>query len=238
MKVCPVCNETFADELKFCDLDGTRLKREVGTQSPEKQNKAWSLIGVGLLVGALVLSALSIIFLPKARIAPTGANSETGQAASTRTDSAQTETAQDESTDAQSPEILVEEIPAAESKKRDAAQSSINGNLNSTTPDPKTAAKEAGEDEMPAGQLESTLPAPPPPLRESEPVPSLKPASDVRDAEVTAKPASNAEMKKDPKKSKDDKDDDDKKSDKKGDDKKKKKSGGLFGAFKKIFGKD
>ena len=102
MKVCPVCNETFADELKFCDLDGTRLKREIGTQSPEKQNKTWSLIGVGLLVGALVLSALSIIFLPKARIAPTVANSETGQAVtSTRPDSAQTEIAQAGSADSQ-----------------------------------------------------------------------------------------------------------------------------------------
>src|SRR5687768_8398766 len=95
MKVCPVCNETFADELRFCDLDGTRLKREIGTQSPEKQNKTWSLIGVGLLVGALVLSALSIIFLPKARIAPTVANSETGQAVtSARPDSGQSEIAQ------------------------------------------------------------------------------------------------------------------------------------------------
>ncbi len=235
MKVCPVCNETFADELKFCDLDGTRLKREVGIQSPEKQNKTWSLIGVGLLVGALVLSALSIIFLPKARIAPTVANSETGQAVtSARPDSAQTEIAQAGDANSQSPEIVVEEIPAAELKKKDPAQSLVNGNVNSTTPDPKAAAKEAGEDEQPAGQIEPPPVAPPPPPKELDPAPAVKPASDTRDAEV--KPAVSAEPKKDAKKSKDD--DDDKKSDKKGDDKKKKKGGGLFGAFKKIFGKD
>jgi hypothetical protein len=236
MKVCPVCNETFADELKFCDLDGTRLKREVGSESPQKQNKAWSLIGVGLLVGALVVSALSIIFLPKGRIAPTVANSETGQAiTSTRADSAQAQIADAGSADSQSPEILVEEIPATESKKKDADKSLSNANVSGATPDPKAAAKEPGEDEAPAGQIEPPVALPPPP-KEPEPAPAVKPASDTRDAEVTAKPAANTEMKRDPKKSKGD--DDDKKSDKKGDEKKKKKGGGLFGAFKKIFGKD
>ena len=234
MKVCPVCNETFADELKFCDLDGTRLKREIGTQSPERQNKTWSLIGVGLLVGALVLSALSIIFLPKARIAPTVANSETGQAVtSTRPESGQTEVAQTGSADSQSPDIVVEEIPAAELKKKDPAHSLANGNVNSTTPDPKAAAKEPGEDELPAAQVEPPPIAPPPPPKEIEATPSVRPASDVRDAD--AKPVASADPKKDAKKSKDD---DDKKSDKKVDDKKKKKGGGLFGAFKKIFGKN
>ncbi|HJQ70721.1 MAG TPA: hypothetical protein VKA70_17230 [Blastocatellia bacterium] len=234
MKVCPVCNETFADELKFCDLDGTRLKREVGTQSPEKQNKAWSLIGVGLLVGALVLSALSITFLPKARVAPTVVSSETGQAVASRLDPAQTEVAQAGSADSQTPEIVAEEIPPAEVKKKDAAQNNANGNVNSTTPDPKAAAKEAGEDEQPAAQIEPPPVAPPPPPKEVDPAPVVKPASDTRDAD--AKPAANGDPKKDGKQSKD-KDDDDKKSDKK-DDKKKKKGGGLFGAFKKIFGKD
>lgn len=234
MKVCPVCNETFADELKFCDLDGTRLKREIGTQSPEKQNRTWSLVGVGLLVGALVLSALSIIFLPKARIAPTVANSETGQAVtSSRPDSGQTEIAQSGSAGSLAPEIVVEEAPPAELKKKDAAQSNANGNVNSTTPDPKAATKEPGEDELPAAQVEPPLVAPPPPTKEIEPTPSVKPASDVRDAD--AKAAASADPKKDAKKSKDD---DEKKSDKKGDEKKKKKGGGLFGAFKKIFGKD
>jgi cell division septation protein DedD len=235
MKVCPVCNETFADELKFCDLDGTRLKREVGTESPQKQNKAWSLIGVGLLVGALVLSALSIIFLPKARIAPTVANSETGQAiTSTPADSAQGQIADAGAADSESPEILVEELPATESKKKDADKSLVNANVSGATPDPKAAAKETSEDETTAGQFEPPI-APPPPVKEPEPAPAVKPASDTRDAEATAKPASSAEMKRDQKKSKDD---DDKKSDKKGDEKKKKKGGGLFGAFKKIFGKD
>lgn len=236
MKVCPVCDETFADDLKFCDLDGTRLKREVGSETPEKQNKTWSLIGVGLLVGALVLSALSIIFLPKARIAPTVANSESGTAlTSTRSESAQTETAQASSTDSQTPEIIMEEVPPTELKKKDAAQQNINGNANAAAPDPKAAAKEVSDDETPA-QVEPIV-APPPQPKEPEPAPAIvRPTTDTRDAGSAA----NAEMKKDPKRDPSkSKVEEDKKADaKKADDKKKKKGGGLFGAFKKIFGKD
>jgi hypothetical protein len=236
MKVCPVCNETFADELKFCDLDGTRLKREVGSETPEKQNKAWSLIGVGLLVGALVLSALSIIFLPKARIAPTVANSESGAATtSARPESAQTEIAQGTSPDSASPEIVVEELPPVELKKKDSALQNINGNANAAAPNPKAAAKAASEEENPA-PADPTAVAPPPP-REPEPAPAVvKPTADARDA--GSAPAS-AEMKRDPKRDSSRANDEDKKADtKKTDDKKKKKGGGIFGAFKKIFGKD
>ncbi len=237
MKVCPVCNETFADELKFCDLDGTRLKREVGSETPEKQNKAWSLIGVGLLVGALVLSALSIVFLPKARVAPTVASSETSTAiTSTRTESAQTEIAQASSTNSESPEIVVEEVPPTELKKRDAAQQNLNGNANDAPLNPKAAAKEASEDENPA-QIDPAILAPPPP-KEPEPAPAVvKPTADTRDS---GSASANSEMKRDPKRdSSRSKEDGDKKADgKKVDDKKKKKGGGIFGAFKKIFGKD
>ena len=236
MKVCPVCNETFADELKFCDLDGTRLKREVGSETPEKQNKTWSLIGVGLLVGALVLSALSIIFLPKARIEPSAANSESGSAiTSTRTEPAQTGIAQATSPDSESPEIVVEEAPPVEPKKKDASQQNINGNVSAGSPNPKAAAKES-EDENPT-QVEPTAVAPPPPPKEPEPAPAVvRPTADARDS--GSAPAS-AEMKRDPKRDSSKANDEDKKADaKKTDDKKKKKGGGLFGAFKKIFGKD
>lgn len=68
MRVCPVCNEAFSDEFSFCDLDGTALKRE---REAGETNRMWSLLGVGLLVGALVISAASIIFLPKVRVSPT-----------------------------------------------------------------------------------------------------------------------------------------------------------------------
>ena len=235
MKVCPVCNETFADELKFCDLDGTRLKREVGSETPEKQNKTWSLIGVGLLVGALVLSAISIIFLPKARIAPSVASSESGTAmTSTRTEPAQTEIAQATSPDSQTPEIVLEEAPLVEPKKKDPTQQNINGNVNAESPNPKAAAKAASEDEAPT-QVEPITVAPPPKDPEPPP-PVVRPTADARDA--GSAPAS-AEMKRDPKRDSSKANEEDKKAEaKKTEDKKKKKGGGLFGAFKKIFGKD
>src|SRR2546425_5632443 len=76
MKICPVCNDSFADELNFCDIDGARLARE---GAGHERNKWWSLLGAGLLVGALVLSAASIIFLPKARLSSPLVSSEPQQ---------------------------------------------------------------------------------------------------------------------------------------------------------------
>ena len=73
MKICPVCNESFADQLNFCDIDGVRLAREGSSQ---ERNKWWSLLGAALLVGALVISAMSIIFMPKARVSAPIVNSE------------------------------------------------------------------------------------------------------------------------------------------------------------------
>ena len=73
MKICPVCNDTFADQLSFCDIDGARLTRE---GSAQQRSSWWSLLGAGLLVGALVITAASIFFLPKARPSTTIVNSE------------------------------------------------------------------------------------------------------------------------------------------------------------------
>ena len=60
MKICPVCNDSFADELRFCDIDGARLTREAGSQD---RNRWWSLLGAGLVVGALVISAATDVFV-------------------------------------------------------------------------------------------------------------------------------------------------------------------------------
>ena len=60
MKVCPVCNESFAKDLNFCDVDGTRLTRQGDASGSGEQSKIWQLLGVGLLLGALVISAASI----------------------------------------------------------------------------------------------------------------------------------------------------------------------------------
>src|SRR5262249_56548106 len=73
MKICPVCNDTFADQLNFCDVDGTRLTQ---SGSGPERNKLWSLVGAGLLIGALVISAASIFFLPRSRVATPVVSSE------------------------------------------------------------------------------------------------------------------------------------------------------------------
>src|SRR4029079_6008788 len=69
MKECPVCGEAFGNELNFCDVDGAKLKRQGGASTTGEQSKLGQLWGVGLLLGALVLSAASI-FLPKVRVIP------------------------------------------------------------------------------------------------------------------------------------------------------------------------
>src|SRR5262245_42121918 len=78
MKVCPVCNESFGDELNFCDVDGTRLTREGPSQ---RAARLWPLLGAGLVIGGLVISVISIFFLPK-RHATTLAPSTSTQPAS------------------------------------------------------------------------------------------------------------------------------------------------------------
>src|SRR2546429_9741460 len=96
MKICPVCNDSFPDELNFCDVDGTRLNRGAGSAGEAggaDRRKWWSLLGAGLLVGAVVISAASIIFLPKARISTPLVNSQPSVATpSAKTPSVETPT--------------------------------------------------------------------------------------------------------------------------------------------------
>jgi hypothetical protein len=70
MKSCPVCNESFGDDLNFCDLDGTRLNNAGTDSQGRRSDRLWSLLGLGLLVGAICLSAASILFFPKAQVSP------------------------------------------------------------------------------------------------------------------------------------------------------------------------
>src|SRR5829696_3238216 len=70
MKICPVCNESFGDEFSFCELDGTRLRRQPGAAAPATAKKDWSLLGIALVLGAILITGASIIFTPKARVAP------------------------------------------------------------------------------------------------------------------------------------------------------------------------
>jgi hypothetical protein len=69
MRACPVCKETFGDDLNFCDIDGAALEAPPGSAPALRSGeRVWNLLGIGLLLGALVISAVSIVFLPRADI--------------------------------------------------------------------------------------------------------------------------------------------------------------------------
>lgn len=228
MKVCPACNESFGDELNFCDIDGTRLAREGSAQD---RNKWWSFLGAGLLVGAVVISAASIFFLPKAHVSTpafrseplaTPAPAKPAAPESTATVAASAASAEPDTGSADA------EIP--EPKKRDKLTSS--GNFHGAAPNPKAAslAEEASKEPGDAKGNDPSAKRPEAPL----------PAKTVSEPRVDApvRPAPNPpEAKKDTKTSpaarRGEKDSDKKKA---GD--KDNKKGGFLRVFKKIFGKD
>ena len=234
MKVCPVCSETFADDLKFCDIDGARLARQMDGGQPVGHSKVWSLLGIGLLVGALVISAVSVFLIPKSRPAATTAGTESqpytpanktatpdaNSTASNPTDNPSATAASDQ------PEIVAEGLPP-DPKKKDKAKALTD---DGTTPklNPKAAAQSGEEEVKPAPPREETVITIPPP-KKVEPAVTVKPVSETRETEVAPKPAT-SEPKKDVKNAKD--------ADKKKNDDKDKKKGGFFRVFKKIFGKD
>ena len=234
MKICPVCNESFADELNFCDIDGARLARE-GTA--HERNKWWSLLGAGLLVGAVVISAASIMFLPKARVSSPVVNSEPqpipvlpkappAESAASVTAAVVNAEAEGASADAVVPEVKKKEKPLA------------NGNVGGAAPNPKAAAlaAEDADKRSPSADDARTAPAPP---KNPEPPPVVKTVSEPRPAEAS-KPQTPPDLKRDQKSQTattkgSAKDTNDKKNN---DEKNKKKGGGFLRVFKKIFGKD
>ena len=221
MKICPVCNDSFADELNFCDIDGVRLAREGVTQD---RNKWWSLVGAGLLIGAVVISAMTI-FLPKARVLTPVVTSEPQQApakAPTVESSASVAAATTEPE--AEPERATNDLSAPELKRKD--KTLANGNSSIGMPNPKAAAvasetpeksstkNDARKNEPPAAKNPETPPTVRIPrdsrIGDSPPKPA-QPPSDLR-GDRQPQPASS-----------------------KSNDKKK---GGFLKVFKKIFGKD
>jgi hypothetical protein len=235
MKVCPVCNESFADELKFCDVDGTRLTRERGVSAPQQQNRGWSLFGVALLVAALIISGISVIFLPRAHVSPQVSGS--GEQVSPPNKPAPTETASNATAPAagDQPEIVVTEGPLPDPKKKDKAKALANSNSNETTLNPKAAAQSGEAAERPKQPSETPAAQPLPTPKRLDPVPAARTAGEAREPDSMSRPAQPAtEMKRDSRSSKNS----DKDADKKKAEEKDKKKGGFFRVFKKIFGKD
>src|SRR5882724_2629738 len=233
MKICPVCNDSFSDQLNFCDVDGTRLTREGSVQ---ERNKWWSLLGAGLLVGALVISAASIIFLPKARVSTPLVNSEPQPSPAP----SKPATAESAATVAATPSVGAEpdgvptDAAVPEVKKKD--KSLANSNFSGTTPNPKAAAlaAEDADKKSPSPDVNSTPPAP----RKTE-APSVKSVSDNRSTDGATLPQTPPDLKKDQKtQTATTKSSDRASNDKKKNDDKDKKKGGFLRVFKKIFGKD
>lgn len=232
MRVCPVCDEAFGDEFNFCDLDGTALKRK-REPGERETSRAWSLIGVGLLLGALVISAASIVFLPRAQLSP---------AANSTRPSANGES-QAAGAAGSLPVVIVEEgnspnpnPPPAVPKETAAMSESEAKAMASDTrdaADPKASLGSEGAEmkEAPKASAEASKEKPgektvePPTLRtvaESAPK-ERKTEPSVKDPKDAARPdAATKGAKSSPK-------DDDKENDKK--------KGGFLKIFKKIFGK-
>src|SRR5215813_569875 len=65
MKECPICKESFPDDLNFCDLDGSPLYGGAGNTVAGSSSKLWSFLGIGLLLAAVGITAGAIIFFPR-----------------------------------------------------------------------------------------------------------------------------------------------------------------------------
>lgn len=230
MKICPVCNDTFADQLNFCDVDGTRLSQSGRTQ---ERNKWWSLVGAGLLIGALVISAASIFFLPRSRVPAPVVSSEPTPApvtpkpppvvASETTANAATPVASGE------PETPSTESLAPELKRKEKTLS--NSNSHGALPNPKAAALAAEEGDKKPATADSATPLTTTP-KKPEP-PAIKAVGEPDPSKTQTPPP---DPKKDPKAQTSSANHDKDSKDKKKEDEKKK--GGFLKVFKKIFGKD
>jgi hypothetical protein len=65
MKECPVCKESFQDDLNFCDIDGTPLDGGVAGGVSGGSSRLWSFLGVALLLAAVGITAGAILFFPR-----------------------------------------------------------------------------------------------------------------------------------------------------------------------------
>jgi hypothetical protein len=242
MKVCPKCSESFGNELNFCDVDGAKLKRQRDASGEGEQSKLWQLLGVGLLLGALVLSAASI-FLPKGRVTAVPAVSSTSaEPASNRSASS------DSSNSAAAATAVSDEAPAgadelalAETRRRDKALALAAQNNSGPGPNAKAAALAAEEGDKGAAIDQTPKPPPPPAPVASDGAASAKTVPETREPAPPPPKAAPAviEPKESRKQAAETKSPGkDSSGKKKADEKDKEKKGGFLRVFKKIFGKD
>jgi len=242
MKECPICKESFPDDLNFCDLDGSPLYGGAGNTVAGSSSKLWSFLGIGLLLAAVGITAGAIIFFPRGPSATlpssrsqsgggvagptqpgTAPDNSRAQADASGLDQSATKSSAGDVTASTSPD-------QARLASRKAALSK-NDNSDPSLPNPKTV---AGSDD----DLTSTARQPAADVRPrtatpvAESGPGARPASsDASGPESTAKPPSASAAARH--RSRTQSQGDDAAGGSKRDDKKK---GGFLRVFKKIFG--
>ena len=241
MKQCPVCNESFPDELRYCDIDGTRLTRTIGAGESRGSGRVWSLLGAALLVGGLVFTGAAIVFFPKTRSGPSQplqSRIESQASPAKPNESAVKEPAAEVAVNSQPADAKPVTAPAAtqdtstvQPKKRDAA-SAVSGSVAVTTPNPKAAVKSGDDSEKPMSESPVAAASSPNAGAASTETVAAKPGNSTPSTESAAKTDQTAaDPKRDPKRAAG-------KSGDKDPNKKDEKKGGLLRVFKKIFGKN
>jgi len=226
MRNCPVCGESFGDELNFCDIDGAPLERDPADVAQAK-NKLWSILGIVLVVGALAISALSVIFIPRGH-GPTPAivSSQPAPPTENKLATAETPATADTTTASAEPEAIPPSEIVPEVKRKEMLTGHENGNLSKSA---KQAAKEAEEPEQPV------QPQPPVAVPDAPKKPdttAVKPVNERREGEQPSiSPSPSTDPKAAGKTTANS-------NSKKKDEEKDKKKGGFFKVFKKIFSKD
>lgn len=247
MKECPVCKESFSEDMYFCDLDGTPLDSDSGGESHARSgsSRLWSTLGIVALLGAVVISAVAIVFFPRgfspaASVSTAQTRDSSGvhpagsavQDSSTEPDSLTASSADDNSNSARLDRNGNVDAMAKLAAKR--AQLLKNQNGDESLPNPK-AAFETAPDASANGSVEDasvknrtgvTKPADP-----VDPIPDVKPAA-TKSADVAAKadPDATTDAKSAKKKNLKSSNASDKNENAN------KKKGGFLKMFKKIFG--
>jgi hypothetical protein len=229
MKTCPVCNESFINEMNFCDVDGSPLDRDPVT-SAQIKSRLWSFLGVGLLIGALGLS-LTVVLMPKRRPTPAMVSPESSLTASTPPPASPEPATSSRvpATSAESESEAANGSISSEVRPRERTTDNLKA-VSGPAPNPKAAALDTREADTTVRRtepVEQPIALKPEPARAPK---SVAPPSDGDLPKTVRTTDAKKETASQPVGSKTDKE-----TKKKPDEKKK---GGFFRVFKKIFGKD
>ncbi|HEY6328024.1 MAG TPA: hypothetical protein VI756_01715 [Blastocatellia bacterium] len=243
MKECPVCKESFSEDMYFCDLDGTPLDSGGDGRPRSGSSRLWSTLGIVALLAAVVISAVAIVFFPRGfspaasvSTAQTKDNGGLHPVAPAQDTSAEPDSLSPSagavSTDDNSNSARLDRNGNVDSMAKLAARRAQllkNQNGDSSLPNPKAAFEstpdasvgQSGDDASAKARPRVTKPADP-----VDPIPDVKPAA-VKSADAVDKADSDASAKKKNSKTSSSLDKNSNAN---------KKKGGFLKMFKKIFG--